>query len=436
MTDSTRLNLARKSLGSLAIKVATVGLAFVAQLLLARYMGADHYGIYVYALTWLNVLVLVARLGSDGLLTRFAAAYAVEQRWDALKGLIRFGYGAVGAACLVLGILAWLALTILRPELGPDRYETFILALGLLPISALWGVGQSLLFGLKHPWRAQLPEPVSRVLMIVAAAAMYWSAGSLSSAQAMVLGIASTLFALLMGSIGLIRILPRPMAAVRAAAAAGEWCRVALPLLLMSGLRLLLTQSDILLVGWLLGDTRAAGIYAVATRLAELTTFGLQAVNMSLAPMISELHTTRQNARLQAMVTRSARGVFAFTAVVSLLLGLMGTRILGLFGPDFIAAYPALLILLIGQTINAATGSVGYLMTMTGHQRQAAWLVALAAAVTLGLAFSLIPQFGIRGAAMASAAGLTLLNLSMLVFVAQRLKINSTVFRRLSYGAA
>lgn len=430
--------VARGSLGSLAIKLATVGLAFATQMLLARLMGAGQYGAYIYALAWLNALVLVARLGTDGLLTRFAAAYAIREQWGLLKGLVRFGYRVVGLACLVLCGAAWAVWAAPPPALDfaaklvPDAL--FLAALLLLPINALGGVGQSLLFGLKRPWQAQWPEPVSRAFMLAVAGAAYWWFGDLSAPLAMACTVLAALLGCVLGGYWLVRALPRPLAAVQVVAAPGEWWSVALPMLLMAFLRMLLGQSDVLLIGWLLGDTQAAGLYAVASRLAELTTFGLQAVNTTLAPTIAELYATRQTARLQDIVTRSAQGVFAFTAVVGLALGLLGEWTLGLFGPAFVAAYPALLILLVGQTINAATGSVGYLMTMTGHQRQAAWLVALAGTLTVALNVTLIPVFGIQGAAIANATGMALVNLTMLVFVARRLKINSTVFRRIRIG--
>jgi O-antigen/teichoic acid export membrane protein len=426
--------VARGAVGSLVIKLGNLGLSFLVQMGLARLMGADSYGVYIYALTWLNVLALLAGLGTDGLLTRFAAAYSAKQEWGLLKGLVRYGYGAVLLSCAVLGLAAWAALEFLGADWAPERQATFLAALALLPVSALWSVGQALLFGLKRPWQAQLPEMLSRVAMLGLAGAAFWQLGGVSAPLAMACGAVAGLCGLLLGSFWLIRALPR--AAARAAFAAREWLGVSLPLLFMAGLRFLLNRSDLLLMGWLLNDPAAVGAYAIAARLAELATFGQQAANTTLAPTISELHATGQRDRLQGVVTRTAQGVFAFTLTVSLTLALGGEWALGLFGPGFAAAYFPLLILLAGQTINAMTGSVGYLMTMTGHQRAAAWRVALSALVTVALNVALIPRYGLNGAALASALGTAVLNLSMLVFVGARLKINSTVFRSKRYGKA
>ncbi len=54
--------------------------------------------------------------------------------------------------------------------------------------------------------------------------------------------------------------------------------------------------------------------------------------------------------------------------------------------------------LTISQVVNFATGSVGYLLTMTGHQRTAIQLLVLCALLTTLLSVLLIPKFGVNGA--------------------------------------
>jgi O-antigen/teichoic acid export membrane protein len=44
--------LARGAIGSLAVRLASVGLVFGLQVLLARVLGVDEYGRYVYVLAW------------------------------------------------------------------------------------------------------------------------------------------------------------------------------------------------------------------------------------------------------------------------------------------------------------------------------------------------------------------------------------------------
>ena len=64
-----------------------------------------------------------------------------------------------------------------------------------------------------------------------------------------------------------------------------EWTRLGLTLLAMSAFSLLLSQTDILMIG-VLGDTTQAGIYSVGVRLSGLLQFGLLAANSIAAPLI------------------------------------------------------------------------------------------------------------------------------------------------------
>ncbi|MEA3643989.1 MAG: polysaccharide biosynthesis C-terminal domain-containing protein [Lamprobacter sp.] len=68
-------------------------------------------------------------------------------------------------------------------------------------------------------------------------------------------------------------------------------------------------------------------------------------------------------------------------------------------------------ILALEQLVNVATGSVGYLLSMTGHERLLRNNVLAAAVVALDGALVLIPAFGLIGTAVATATGIAIQNL-------------------------
>jgi O-antigen/teichoic acid export membrane protein len=104
-----------------------------------------------------------------------------------------------------------------------------------------------------------------------------------------------------------------------------------------------------------------------------------------------------------------------------------GKVLLGISGQQYIAGYTPLLILLAGQVVNALSGSVGFIMTMTGYQNQAARIFALGAVVNTLLNILLTPHLGMNGSAIATAITTVLWNVIMLIFVMRKLKINPTV---------
>lgn len=91
--------------------------------------------------------------------------------------------------------------------------------------------------------------------------------------------------------------------------------------------------------------------------------------------------------------------------------------ILGIFGEEFRTGAIALMILTIGQFVNAASGSVGYILQMTGKQRLFQYIILFASIVNAYLNFILIPQIGIVGAAIASCIAVSIINIIPLFLI-------------------
>jgi len=96
---------------------------------------------------------------------------------------------------------------------------------------------------------------------------------------------------------------------------------------------------------------------------------------------------------------------------------------MGLFGPKFEEGALVLTILAIGQFINVATGSVGYLLMMSGHERLMRNNVACMAIVNIFISLLLIPWLGVIGAAISTAISLAAVNLIAVVIAWRRLNI-------------
>ena len=101
---------------------------------------------------------------------------------------------------------------------------------------------------------------------------------------------------------------------------------------------------------------------------------------------------------------------------------------MGLFGQEFVSGSPALIILSGAQLVNAAAGSVGLTLMMTGHERSTAYGLFVSAVVNVVLNAVLIPQFGVVGAAVATATSTILWNVLLIIEVYRKLGIDSTAF--------
>src|SRR6516225_2324209 len=67
------------------IFVAGAALTYCSQLLIARIVGPDTFGIYTYVFAWMVVLAFFSTLGFDVALLRFVPAYRAGRAWALAK---------------------------------------------------------------------------------------------------------------------------------------------------------------------------------------------------------------------------------------------------------------------------------------------------------------------------------------------------------------
>ncbi|MCK4947493.1 MAG: flippase [Candidatus Aureabacteria bacterium] len=188
------------------------------------------------------------------------------------------------------------------------------------------------------------------------------------------------------------------------------------PMFLTATMHLVISQTDIVMLG-IMKSEADVGVYSVAVKLALLTSAILIAFNTIIAPKFSELYHSEKIDELAHVAKKSAKLIFWITAPILIVLMAFGKGILSVFGDKFVVAYWALFFLIIGQFVNSAAGSVGYLLNMTGHQIAFRNIVFAAGILNIMLNYFLIPVYGIYGAAIASMICISLWNIAASIYV-------------------
>jgi O-antigen/teichoic acid export membrane protein len=165
------------------------------------------------------------------------------------------------------------------------------------------------------------------------------------------------------------------------------------------------------------------GVYAAAVRVAQSLVLFLTAVNYMFSPFVADLHAKGERDRLDSLYKALTRWTLAGTLPLLLLLLIVPGPVLLVFGGKFESGTTALRILLIGQTVNVAVGSVGFILIMVGRTGWDLVVYAASFALDLAVAFGLAPHLGARGAATAQAITLTVSNAARLYLVWRFVKI-------------
>jgi O-antigen/teichoic acid export membrane protein len=126
---------------------------------------------------------------------------------------------------------------------------------------------------------------------------------------------------------------------------------------------------------------------------------------------------------MQQLVTSTALlTLVAATAIWSVFL-VYADHLPGWFGKGNQEGVSGLPVLLVGQVIAASAGSQPHVITMSGHERKAAWLLLTCASLNAILTVVLIQNIGLTGAAIASAGTLIAWNVTIGLFLWMRLNL-------------
>lgn len=383
---------------------------------LARVLGVENFGIYAFCLSIVQILTIPAMLGGQQLLVREVAAYQAKGEYHFLRGLLlRFRQASFLASVFLALATAGIGYMVYQdsPILVP-----FLVAAAIIPLHAALQMQGAALRGLRRVLLGQAAQTLRPAIVIGIVGILFWMTGrKLGAEAALSAQLAGSVFLVTLTFILLHRLLPNEAKNVRPGFETSKWAKSAPPFVFASGMQILNNETSVILLG-ILQAPEDVGLFRVAQRGAMLIPFGLTAVNMAIAPDVAEMFTRGEKKRLQHMVSKSILAVMAFALPVALGLILGGKWIIPfVFGQEYAPAYLPLVILCLGQLVNAGMGSVGIILNMAGLEKITAKGVAIAAIASVILNILLIPFLGAVGAAIATSCSLAVWNILLFVWL-------------------
>lgn len=422
-------SLTKSSAIALALQSAGFALAYLMQIFLIRLMGKDEYGVYEYVMTWSLCLGVLASLGLPRAIVRFINEYRTTEKWGLMRGVILGSWRLTIITGLSLGLIGTgLVLYI-------DYYNHFSYALILLfgiwiaPLQGLVLLQEDIARGVEDLVLAYVPTKIIWPILAMTVGWMLQQHDHSLKSTPMSWATLGTLLGVLILQASSIWLTVSDK--IKIASSVYEhraWLKVSLPLLFHQAFRVLLVQTDVLMIGFLV-DTTAVGEYSPASKTALWVSFVLQAINLASAPKFAALYSQDKKYELQELLTTTTRWIFRSSSIVAILLIIFAKPILNIFGLISAESYWVLEILVIGQLANSFSGSVGNLLSMTGYQNKLMIVSGCTALLNLCLDIMLISLWGIIGAAVATAVTISIWNIWLLVITIRNLEVNPTVFR-------
>jgi O-antigen/teichoic acid export membrane protein len=382
------------------------GLAgYLFKIYLARVIGAEALGLYALGMTIIAFLGIFNGLGLSQSAVRFVALYSATGEKNRLRGFL------VRTLTLLLGTNILLAAGVLLagPWVAEHVYHTvelnhyFWLFSLIMLLGALTSYAGQVLQGYKDiTRRTVITNFIGSPLVI------FLTIGFLLLGW----GLWGYLFAQVLSAVAVVGLLfvsawkltprevfrqPGPLPPL-----GKQVISFGIAALGLSILEFLLAQTDKILLGFYL-NPREVGIYAVAMAVVAFVPIGLQSVNQIFSPTIADLHARGQRELLGLLFQTLTKWILAFTLPLAIAVVTFAQPLMRMFGNDFAKGWPVLVIGTIGQLANAGTGSVGYLLFMSGNQNRLVKIQSTMTAVSVLLNVLLIPRWGIVGAVVAAA---------------------------------
>jgi O-antigen/teichoic acid export membrane protein len=408
-------------------RVGSLFLGLLSNLALTRWLGISAYGQYAYIIAWLLILS-IPNMGMATLVVREIAIARRQDNKDMLGGFMRWSFLNTLWMSGVIALMGFFAVCISSAYSSRELQIAPLLGLAGIPLIYLQTHMGALFRGCRRvEWAAFLNETFSSALIFAWAGGclLFGFLGTASMAMAgrlVMLGFVLAAFAFLW---------PRLNCPWHWKASAREkisaWRKSLSSLTVLKGVNIMGLRLPVLMLGFAIGPEPVA-LFSLASRIAEMVILALTIVILTTGPHLAELHAKQDYPRMQRLVTRSTIAVSVWAIPITLGLIFAGKWLLSWFGPKFVAGYPILVVLVIGQTVSAITGTVSLVMTMGGLERVVLKVQALGLIITGILCLVLIPVWGGLGAAIGSTAALIFWNITLAVQLYRRLGIASSFY--------
>lgn len=425
--DSTLKELFKGSSITFFIKLLGMLTSYLVVLLISRKYGAEGVGIYGLSHRLINSIAIFCALGLNISVLRYVGEFNTKKNAQAyLRKLFKYILQLSLPFAVLISIIIYSLASIIAEQLfeNPVYTEAIQIVAIILPFFTLNIIYVEFIRGLKLLKVSEYLRSINTYLIILILLFLpFLNFGELKSVYAMAIGMTVT-FIISLQFIFIILKNSKLKAEVTSFSKK-KLMSTSMPMMVISVSSFILAFAGTFFLE-LYSTTSNVGIFNVCLMLSQLVSLALTVVNTISAPKFSELFWSNKKEELKKVIHQSSKLIFWSSMMVSIVLILASKYVLALFGNEFIIGQNILLILVLGQIINAATGSVGVFLNMTGNQKVLRNIIFLTTIVVLIGYYMFVPTYGMIGVALVSISGTIFLNVTSAIYVYKEL--NYTTF--------
>ena len=391
------------ALFSFGVRVASAFITFLAQVLMARWLGAHDFGIYTYVWVVVNVIGTLATFGLSMSAVRFLNEYMEHRRPALARGFLRFGR-LLSFGMGLLAAAGGIALLELFPALVDEQFRLpLMIGLASLPAFALTDFHDGA--GRARSWffLAFVPPYILRpLLLLILVGAGVWLFGMRNAVMAATALTLATWMVAILQMVLQERRFREDLGRVKPACHRRQWLAVSVPLLLLDSFTLLMTNVDVLLLELFVEPAQIA-VYFAAARVISFVAFIHFAIVAVAMPRFATAYARNDITTAGRLLRKFRLWTFVPSLLAAGLLLAIGPFVLRLFGQGFAAAWPVMAVLAVGHLARAVAGPSEAMMAVSGRQTYTAVITGTTAGLNILMNIFLIPRYGLIGAAMATA---------------------------------
>lgn len=418
----------KASLVVLLISIFGNAIDYTLNIFLAHFLTPSQFGNFTVAVFWALFWSDVILLGGDLSAERFLPTYRIKQKKQKITGLIRYYFYLI----IGLGILIPLITTALAyidvehlKQYGFDTYHPLIFSMWIISLLALIKFLSGILRSYKFYYISMVSEQIIIWSLLFGFIWIFYSFTLNIRDWDVIFLLGGAVFLALAIQIGLVFLKTRiPVIDEKIDYDIKPWMSISIPIMLHGMIYLALLQCSLIMIEIITPDESDVGFFSAAFKIVYFSHIIAGSVGNVMHPLMGPAIESRKKSTLQKTYNKYFGLDNLLSIPLVVLVIALGKPLLELFGPEYVVAYPTLVLLMVAfYVIGIGIPSLEFLQ-FAGYGKTIFICHAIGLVVTIVLNTIFIRDYGMVGSSYALLISFTPITIINFILLKKKMSIN------------